>query len=498
MGLINQTYISVSEISNYLKKRIESDEKLQNVYLKGEVSNFKAHSRGHFYFSLKDDNSKIDAIMFSSKNALIDFTPKNGDEVEVYGQISVYPAHGKYQIYVERMKLSGTGQLFIKYEALKKELEGLGYFDASRKQRLPKTPNTIGIVTAPTGAAIRDIISTFIRRYPIASTVLAPAIVQGNNAKGSIVKAINQLEQLNVDVIIIGRGGGSIEDLWGFNEREVADAIFKCQIPIISAVGHETDFTIADFVADHRAPTPTGAAEIAVPDYNNVLAFVNDCNTRLVNSMINKINYKKKQLEALENSKGFNKPRQLLDLYQIGLDSSIDRLKSNLLKQISKKRNKLEYVKGKLLSKKPDKLLYNAKVEVNTSIDCLKSNLLKQISKKRNNLEYVKGKLLAKKPDKLLYNAKAEVNTLEQRMKTLIENKVSRSKSEFQLSLEKLEVLNPLSIMKRGYSVSFNENMKPITKALQLKENEVLNVRFQDGIVNTSINYIERSETDGK
>jgi exodeoxyribonuclease VII large subunit len=448
----SKNYITVSDISNYLKKKFDSDEKLQNVYLRGEISNFKAHSRGHFYFSLKDDNAKIDAIMFSSKNSKITFRPKDGDEVEVFGQISIYPQHGKYQIYVDNMKLSGTGQLFVEYEKLKQELATLGYFAKERKQKLPKTPNTVGIVTASTGAAIRDIVSTIQRRYPIASTILAPAIVQGPNAKNSIVKAIEELKAHHVDVIIVGRGGGSIEDLWAFNERVVADAIYNCHIPIISAVGHETDFTIADFVADMRAPTPTGAAEMAVPDYKNVITFVNDSKTRLINTMTSMIDYEKKHLKQLEGSRGFSKPVQLISLYQVELDSSFDKLKSNLESKVMKKKNELEKINRSLITNRPDKLLY----------------------RNQNQLAL-----------------------LEEKLKNTVTKKIENSKRDFQHKIEKLDVLNPLNIMKRGYSVTY-KGLFPITSVKDLTEHDQIKIVMQDGKVSATVNHLERSEEDGK
>ncbi len=445
---LSNNYITISEVSNYIKKKFDSDKVLQNVFLRGEISNFKAHSRGHFYFSLKDDNSKIDAIMFAGKNAGIAFQPKDGDEVEVKGQISVYPQHGKYQIYVDQMNLSGIGQLFIKYEELKKELEQLGYFDKDRKKRLPKTPNTIGIVTASTGAAIRDIVSTIKRRYPIASTILAPAIVQGPNAKNSIVDSIEKLIALDVDVIIVGRGGGSIEDLWAFNERIVAQAIYQCEIPIISAVGHETDFTIADFVADMRAPTPTGAAEMAVPDYKNVVSFVIDSKTRLINSITNKIDYEKKHLMQLRSSSGFSKPIQLLNLYQVELDSSFEKLKSLLNNQVLLRRNQIEKLNTRLILNRPDKLIYKA----------------------QNDLSLLKAKL-----------------------ESLTTTKIDQSKREFAHKLDKLNVLNPLNIMQRGYSVTY-KGLLPVTKVNELSKGDQIKIVMQDGSVSALVNDIERSE----
>ena len=267
-------YITISDLNRYIKAKFDVDGNLNNVYLKGEISNFKHHTRGHFYFTLKDESSRIAAVMFNFNASKVNFEPEDGMKVLVSGRISVYEATGSYQIYVNTMDVDGIGNLYLEYEKLKKKLAAEGLFDQNHKKPIPRFPKTIGIITAPTGAAIRDILSTIKRRYPIAKTILFPALVQGTGSKESIVKQLKKAQEYDLDVIICGRGGGSIEDLWSFNEEIVARAIYESKIPVISAVGHEIDFTIADFVADLRAPTPTGAAEMAVPnltDLNNYL-----------------------------------------------------------------------------------------------------------------------------------------------------------------------------------------------------------------------------------
>lgn len=271
---MSNKYLTVSVINRYLKDQFDRNEHLRVVFLKGEISNFKGHTTGHLYFSLKDENSRISAIMFSSYAKKLTFVPADGKKVLVTGRIGVYEATGSYQIYVDDMQEDGVGNLYLAYEKLKSDLEKEGLFDVKYKQPIPKYPQRIGIVTAPTGAAIRDILSTIKRRYPICETLLFPALVQGEYGADDIVKKINMAQDYDLDVLIVGRGGGSIEDLWNFNEEKVARAIFSSRIPIISAVGHEIDYTIADFVADMRAPTPTGAAELAVPnlaDLKNIL-----------------------------------------------------------------------------------------------------------------------------------------------------------------------------------------------------------------------------------
>uniref|UniRef100_UPI004056055B exodeoxyribonuclease VII large subunit n=1 Tax=Agathobacter sp. TaxID=2021311 RepID=UPI004056055B len=258
---------SVGQVNNYIKNMFAQDFLLRQISIKGEVSNCKYHSSGHIYFTLKDKNGTMNAIMFSGYRRGLDFRMKEGDKVIVTGSVEVYERDGKYQIYAREIEPDGTGNLYLRFEALKRELEEMGMFAQEYKKPIPAFAKRIGIVTAPTGAAIQDIRNIASRRNPYVQLILYPALVQGDGAKESIVSGIRALEFIGVDVIIAGRGGGSIEDLWAFNEEVVARAIFDCSIPVISAVGHETDWTIADFVSDLRAPTPSAAAELAVFDY---------------------------------------------------------------------------------------------------------------------------------------------------------------------------------------------------------------------------------------
>ena len=263
---MNNEYLTVTQLTRYIKYKLDNDTNLREVYLKGEISNFKAHTRGHFYFTIKDEGSRINAVMFASSASKVKFEPVDGMKILVTGRISVYEATGGYQIYVNEMMEDGVGNLYVAFEQLKKKLASEGLFDEARKKRIPKIPERVGVITAPTGAAIRDIISTINRRFPLTEVILLPSLVQGEGAKEDIVRQIKRAEDYNLDVLIVGRGGGSIEDLWAFNEECVARAIFNSKIPVISAVGHETDFTIADFAADLRAETPTAAATIAAFD----------------------------------------------------------------------------------------------------------------------------------------------------------------------------------------------------------------------------------------
>ena len=273
---MEERYLTVTALTKYIKYKFDHDTNLKEVLLEGEISNFKHNSRGHFYFTLKDENASISAIMFATQASNVKFEPTDGMKVYVKGSLSVYEASGSYQIYVTEMKSDGIGDLYLAYERLKKELERKGLFDQAHKKPIPRFPKTVGVITSPTGAAVRDIIKTIERRYPLCSVVLYPAIVQGDKAKDDVVKQINKANKDRIcDVLIIGRGGGSIEDLWAFNERVVAKAIYDSEIPIISAVGHEIDFTIADYVADIRAATPTAAAEIATPNITNLIENIN-------------------------------------------------------------------------------------------------------------------------------------------------------------------------------------------------------------------------------
>ena len=282
---MDNSYISVTALTRYIKYKIDNDNNLKEVYLKGEISNFKAHTRGHFYFTIKDDNSRINAIMFSSNASKLKFTPEDGMKVLVKGRISVFESTGNYQIYVEELEEDGLGNLHIAFEKLKKKLEDEGLFDSKYKKEIPKIPMKIGIITAPTGAAIKDILSTIKRRFPIAKTILFPCLVQGELAKDDIVKKLDIADNYDLDVIILGRGGGSIEDLWPFNEEIVVRKVFLCKTPIITGIGHQIDFTICDFVSDVRAETPTGAAERAVPILSDLIDMIDSYKTRYINSI---------------------------------------------------------------------------------------------------------------------------------------------------------------------------------------------------------------------
>lgn len=319
--------ITVTALTRYLKFKFDHDENLQKVLIRGEISNFKRHSRGHFYFTLKDDKSQISAIMFSSNANLVNFSPKEGDQVLADGYVSVYEPYGKYQLYVTKLAQEGLGELYARYERLKASLKKEGLFAEERKKPLPPYPKQIGVITSPTGAAVRDIIHITKRRFPLTSIIIYPALVQGEHAKKTIVTQIEKANQDRmVDLLIVGRGGGSIEDLWPFNEEVVARAIDHSVIPVVSAVGHETDYTISDFVADVRAPTPSGAAEVVVPDQRELLSGLDERKRRLQHLIRAKTEIMKRRLKQLRDTGVLSYPERLLSDEKIRLSHLNDRL----------------------------------------------------------------------------------------------------------------------------------------------------------------------------
>lgn len=304
---------TVRQVNSYIKNMFAQDFMLNRIYVKGEVSNCKYHTSGHIYFSLKDESGTIACIMFASARSGLSFRMREGQKVVVLGSVNVYERDGKYQLYANEIILEGAGLLYEKFEALKQELEEMGMFADEYKQPIPKCAKTVGIVTAPTGAAVRDIIQIASRRNPYVQLILYPALVQGEGAADSIVRGIRMMEKQNVDVMIVGRGGGSIEDLWAFNEEKVARAIFECRVPVISAVGHETDTLISDFVADLRAPTPSAAAELAVYDYRHVLEQMEAFFSRMRRQMRLKTMLERRRLEQLELRLKHTHPQQKLN-----------------------------------------------------------------------------------------------------------------------------------------------------------------------------------------
>lgn len=439
-------YYSITALNRAIKNMFDSKPELNRVYIKGEISNFKHHSRGHFYFTLKDENSRIAAVMFASYAKDIKFEPEDGMKVLVSGRVTVYEATGGYQIYVDEMALDGIGNLYLEYEKLKKKLQEEGLFNLEHKKPIPRFPKKIGIITAPTGAAIRDILSTIKRRYPLCETILFPALVQGVGAKESIVKQLTLAQEFDLDVIICGRGGGSIEDLWAFNEEIVARAIYNSKIPIISAVGHEIDFTIADFVADLRAPTPTGAAEMAVPNIVDLRTLIEQYKIRLNENIKNIISFNQKRIDNIKNAYVIRNPMALYEVKEQKLDAFIERINSYIKQILNDYYLRLSHVKESYILKNP-----LASYEVHRE----------RINSIRNNLNII------------------------------IQNKLNVFNHQYEIIINKLNLLNPLNVLSKGYSLVTDSNGKIIKEAKDLKEDDLISIKMYEGSVKAIVKESE-------
>ncbi len=437
-------YFTITALNKAIKNMFDEKRELNNIHLKGEISNFKHHSRGHLYFTLKDENSQLSAIMFASNAQSLKFEPQDGMKVLVSGKVSVYETGGTYQIYVEKMMEDGLGNLYLEFEKLKKKLEQEGLFKKEYKKPIPKFPMKIGIITAPTGAAIKDIMSTLKRRFPIAETILFPSLVQGVDAKDDIVRNIKLANTYDLDVIILGRGGGSIEDLWDFNEEIVARAIFDSTIPIISGVGHEVDFTISDFVADLRAPTPTGAAELCVPNKDDVIELFNQYNIRLVKAIYTHIDKLEKELNNLKNSYILKNPTSLYEKQEQNFDNLYERLIIAIRSNVDRNKDRLNTIKSSYVLKNPNMLFVDKAYNYNDLIKRLRNNITLLIDNKKNNY----------------------VNLL-----------------------SKLEVLNPITTLKRGYSVT-RVNDKIIKNSKDVKKGDTIITSVSDGKIESVVENV--------
>lgn len=332
---------TVKQVNSYIKNMFTQDFMLNRIYVKGEVSNCKYHTSGHIYFSLKDESGTIACVMFAGQRGGLSFHMREGQQIIVLGSVNVYERTGSYQLYAQEIRLDGEGTLYEKYQMLKQELEEMGMFAPEYKKAIPRYAKRIGVVTAPTGAAVRDIMNISARRNPYVQLLLYPAQVQGEGAKESIVRGIRMLETKNVDVIIVGRGGGSIEDLWAFNDECVARAIFDCQVPVISAVGHETDVTIADYVADLRAPTPSAATELAVWDYRQLQGYLDECRLRMNRSMTGTIRINRLRLKELDVRLSYLHPRHKLQDQQQRLIELEEELRTLMRDRVKEARHRL-------------------------------------------------------------------------------------------------------------------------------------------------------------
>ena len=351
---MNIKTLTVSEVTNYIKRMLDNDFILSNLSVKGEISNLKYHGSGHIYFTLKDSNGKVNCVMFKGNALILDFELEEGMEVIIKGRASIYPATGSFQLYCDEIKKEGLGDLFIKFEKLKEKLSKAGYFDEANKKPLPRFPEKIGIVTSPTGAAIKDIINVSARRSTLVDLVLYPAAVQGIGAYKEIIKGINYFNKTkSVDIIIVGRGGGSIEELWNFNEEELAKAIFNSKIPIISAVGHEIDFTISDFVADVRAATPSQGAEIAVPLSRDIEAKIYDIAKLLDKRIDDKLKECKSDLSSAERILKIHSPIAKISNSYLELDKLQDRLNFVIKTKLDREKNKISNFNNLLSAHNP-------------------------------------------------------------------------------------------------------------------------------------------------
>ena len=339
-------YISVEELNNIIKRKLDRDYELQNIFLRGEVSNLTKHGNGHYYFTLKDEKARIAAVMFKSSVIKLDFNVESGMKVLASGRITAYAPSGQYQIVVEEMHPDGLGKLYLEYEKLKKKLAAEGLFDPLHKKPIPSMPELVGIITAPKGAAIRDILSTFKRRWPLTKTILFPALVQGEGSEESLIASFKKAQEYPLDLIIIGRGGGSIEDLWSFNSEALAREIYNSRVPVISGVGHEIDTTICDLVADKRAPTPTGAAEMAVKDQNNFFSYLNSYYARLKQAIFKRIELKKEKLNNLSNSFVLKNPKNIYEGHIQKLDHLEMKINNLFVSIVNDKKSHYELLKS--------------------------------------------------------------------------------------------------------------------------------------------------------
>ncbi len=351
----DRAVLTVAQLNAYIKQIIDGDRILANVWVKGEISNFTNHYKtGHFYFTVKDADSLIRAVMFKSAAAKLKFVPENGMKVIVRGRVSAFVRDGQYQIYVEAMEPDGIGSLYIAFEQLKRKLEAEGLFSPAKKRPLPKIPTRIGIITSPTGAAVRDMINVTKRRFPYAKLVLYPSLVQGADAAPQLIAGVNYFNAArSVDVIIIGRGGGSIEDLWAFNDETLARTVAASEIPVISAVGHETDFTICDFSADMRAPTPSAAAEIAVPDTGELLRKINNIVGHMELALTKNISARRNKLSELAKSRALTSPQNFIDDKRMLLLSLSGRLEQEIKLSLTDKRGKFASLTASLEALNP-------------------------------------------------------------------------------------------------------------------------------------------------
>ncbi len=439
-------YLSVEALLKYIKRKFDVDRHLESVYVKGEVSNFKRHSSGHVYFTLKDEKAVINAVMFRSDFQQVKFAVENGLKILVNGNVTVYETAGTIQFYIKELKLDGVGDLFVAFEQLKQKLGAEGLFHPRHKQAIPKYPRKIAVISSPTGAAIRDILTTIKRRFPMIQVTVIPAIVQGKQSVESLVAAIKKANDIeNVDVIIMGRGGGSIEDLWSFNDEKVARTIFASRIPIISAVGHETDVTIADYVADLRAPTPTSAAEMATPHQIDLLQRVQMLHGKILKSVRHTLQHERQRLLSYQRSYAFRTPKLLLQQKRQQLDSRALELTKALQDIITNKRQHNDWFVHELAHRSPIRMV-------------------KQLQLQNNDYK----------------------ETLQNATNRFVQQKRQQFLNQYAL----LNAVDPLKIMSRGFSVLYDRKQNSITSITDVQPSDTISVKVTDGIIDCKVEAV--------
>ncbi|ARJ51928.1 exodeoxyribonuclease VII large subunit [Staphylococcus lutrae] len=444
-----EKYLTISALTKYIKYKFDQDPHLQSVYIKGELSNFKRHSSGHLYFAVKDENSVIAAMMFKSQAAQLDFNPKEGDQVLLEARVSVYERRGNYQIYVNQMQLDGVGNLYQKFEQLKIKLTKEGYFDPSNKKSIPKYPQKIAILTANTGAAIRDIQNTLNSRYPLAEQIKISTLVQGAHAKNDIIEKLKIADESGADVIILGRGGGSIEDLWNFNEEDVVKAIYSCKTPVISAVGHETDTTLSDFVADLRAATPTQAAMLATPDQQEL--------------------------------------KQVLLKTKVYLDRFIKQQLKHLTQQLKQLQSYYKF-------KQPG-LLYEQQTQKRDDLDrMLHQTMLMRLQNEKQQLMLMQQHIRLQHFYESVQRQKQNCITLSTQLDKQIHRVLTSQRQQLEHRLLSLDNLSPTKTMLRGYSIVKKDN-HVLTSSRGVKKGDHIEVTMKDGTIAAKIEEV-RWQTD--
>ena len=506
---MEKEYITVSQLNKYINSKLKKDVKLKNILVKGEISNCKTYSSGHMYFTLKDKNSEIPCVMYKNYQSFVKFKPEDGMSVIAKGKVEVYEKQGKYQLYVHRLTEYGIGDLYIAFEQLKKKLETEGLFDEEHKKEIPEFPKRIGVVSSRSGSVIKDIKTTVQRRWKSSEIILFPTLVQGDMAAPQIVKQIKRSQNYDLDVLIIARGGGSIEDLWPFNEEIVARAIYDCKIPVISAIGHETDYTISDFVADLRAPTPTAAGELAVPNSEDVKKIIKQLNLRANNCITNKIRTDKNKLEAIKRKQVLKNPESIYQYDGMTLDNLVARLTYSSKSMITQNKNRFNAIKSAPALKNPQTIPEKKENDLERLINKLTYSSQNIITKNENRLYNLKNSSALKNPQtipekkendlerlmtRLTYSSQNIITKQEHRF-TIIKNSkilkdptliIKKKEDRLQKDLGKLEILNPIYTLKRGFTRTYHDG-KIVSSVKDIKKDDELEIEFKDGKINTKV-----------